>query len=67
MHSKIGGRLRVAGEMFSESSMEIVCLTCVVGSIFCFNYVNEVHLRASLNAAYLNDDKGLSNSWITPS
>jgi hypothetical protein len=53
--------------MFSESSMEIVCLTCVVGSIFCFNYVNEVHLRASLNAAYLNDDKGLSNSWITPS
>lgn len=66
MHSKIGGGLRGAREMFSESSVEVVCLTCVVGSILCFNYVDEVHLRTTLEAGYLRDDKGLSNSWLTP-
>jgi len=52
--------------MFSESSVEVVCLTRVVGSVLCFKYVDEVHLRASLDAVYLGDVKGLSNGWLTP-
>jgi hypothetical protein len=66
VHSEIGGRLRGTGEMFSESSVEVVCLTCVVGSVLCFKYVDEVHLTASLDAVYLGDVKGLSNGWLTP-